>query len=240
MTAPSEPQASPATPVAAVQAPLRLLVALALLWFLPALLLSVAHLAGAFDWPPPPSWLWLATALGGVAMLAFAVRFPPTVAWGRARLVRTVGCYLPFAAAWVSFVVGYLAAMRGLGQPVPPQPALDQLAQQGLTAATLPTVLGAVVLAPVVEEVLFRGYLLDVLLRVLRPWFAQLLTAAAFGAVHGLGYALPLAVLGLFFGWLRQRTAALWPSAVAHALHNGLVVAVAIAWPASLDLLYPR
>ena len=33
--------------------------------------------------------------------------------------------------------------------------------------------------------------------------------------------------LGLWFGWLRQRTDSLWPSLVAHMANNGLAVVAA-------------
>mgnify|MGYP001566827949 CR=1 FL=1 len=65
------------------------------------------------------------------------------------------------------------------------------------------------------------------------------ITAAAFGAVHGLPYALPIGLLGCLFGWLRVRHGSLLPAMFAHALHNSLIVLVTVAWPESLTLLYP-
>ena len=101
-------------------------------------------------------------------------------------------------------------------------------------------VLAVVLLAPFFEELLFRGYLFTALLTVLPMWAVQLVTATAFGLVHGLDYALPIAVLALLFGWLRARYQALLPSMFAHAVHNGITVVVTLSWPQHLDLLYPR
>ena len=86
----------------------------------------------------------------------------------------------------------------------------------------------------------FRGYLLATLQLVLPRWPAQVATAACFGAVHGADYALPIGVLGLFFGWLRQRHGSLLPGMLAHGVHNALVFGVTVAWPRSLELMYPR
>ena len=40
-------------------------------------------------------------------------------------------------------------------------------------------------------------------------------------------HALLVLPLGLWFGWLRQRTDSLWPSLVAHIVNNGLAVVAA-------------
>jgi membrane protease YdiL (CAAX protease family) len=99
---------------------------------------------------------------------------------------------------------------------------------------------GTVVGAPLAEELVFRGYLHAALRSWLGPWSAIVTGALLFGLLHGLTYALPIAVLGLWFGWLRERTGSLLPSMLGHALHNGTAVVVAAAWPRSLELLYPR
>ncbi|MGE3174809.1 MAG: lysostaphin resistance A-like protein [Planctomycetota bacterium] len=181
----------------------------------------------------------LVAAASGVAVLVLGVVWPP-VPWRPLHAGGVVARYLLFALLWVPLMVGYLWVMRTAGHPVAPQPMLEQLARDGMSTATLPAVLGIVVLAPLTEELVFRGYLLGVLLLALPPVPAHLLTAAAFGAVHGLPYALPLALVGLCFGWLRHRYGSLLPSMLAHALHNGLVLGTVMVWPGALDLLYPR
>lgn len=195
--------------------PLRLLVVLLLLLLLP------------LSWSTP-------------LVLVFALAFPPAVPLLPLRPREVLVVYLPFAAVWLLFVVGYLQAAAALGHPIQPQPLLEQVAQQGASATTLPILLGGIVLAPLLEELLFRGYLLGSLLLALPAWPAQIATAALFGLAHGLAYALPIGVLGLLFGWLRQRHGALAPPLLAHAVHNGATFAIALLWPDCLDLIYPR
>jgi membrane protease YdiL (CAAX protease family) len=182
----------------------------------------------------------LAAAWAGAVVIAFALLQPPPVALRPFAPLGVLGRYAPFAVPWLGFTVLYLYVAFWCGHAVRPQPLLEQVAVQGLTAATWPGVIGAVVLAPVVEEILFRGYLLGSLLPVLRPVPAQLVTAAAFGAVHFGGYQLPIGVLGLLFGWLRVRYSALAPGMLAHALHNALTFAVALCWPHAIELMYPQ
>jgi len=74
--------------------------------------------------------------------------------------------------------------------------------------------------------------------RMLPGWAAVAITAGAFGAVHGLPYALPVGLLGCMFGWLRLRHDSLLPSMFAHAVHNALIVLVTVLFPESLAWLY--
>lgn len=181
----------------------------------------------------------LAAALLALALLAVA--WPPAVPWLPVRIGAVLRAYVPFAVGWLAFVFVYLRVAAWCGAPVAPQPALQQLGAQGLS---LPgfwlRVFGIVVLAPAAEELLFRGYLFTALQGLRSRVATHALTATAFGLVHGPGYALPIAVLSLLFGWLRERERALAPAMFAHAVHNGVTVVVTVAWPAHLDLLYPR
>jgi len=183
----------------------------------------------------------LGTEAGIVAVAAMVALWPPQVPWRPVAALRVIATYVPFAVLWIAFVVGYLRVAHACGWPVPPQEPLERLASGGFGAPNLGVVLfGIVVLAPVLEEAVFRGYLFTALDRHLPRWATQLVTAAGFGAVHGLAYALPIGVLALFFGWLRARHGALLPSILAHSVHNAMVAAVTLLWPGSLDLLYPR
>ncbi|MFH0801619.1 MAG: type II CAAX endopeptidase family protein [bacterium] len=79
-------------------------------------------------------------------------------------------------------------------------------------------------LAPLFEEILFRGLIYGVLRKTLKPWPAILLVSFLFSFLHvdpaGL---LPIFVLGVLLAWLYERTGSLLSSVVLHALWNGLV-----------------
>lgn len=183
----------------------------------------------------------LVFAIACACVIAFAWWQQPGLPWRplRARLV--VASYVPFALLWAGVLVGYLVLARRLGLAVPPQQALEYLAagpvdRPGFWIVVAATSLGA----PVAEEIVFRGYLQQALAGMFRPWLAVLLAAAVFGAVHTLPYALPVGLLGAFFGLLVVRSGSLWPAVFCHALHNALTVAITVLWPQSLTLLYPR
>ncbi len=184
---------------------------------------------------------WLGNEIALAALLVLAVAWPPRVAWRPVRAGAVLLAYVPFAVVWLLFVFVYLRGMHAIGVPVPPQETLQQLAEQGVQTPGLGRMTAILVVgAPLMEELVFRGYLLTALRVRLPAVAAQLVTAALFGIVHGWLYAVPIGVLGLFFGWLRARHDALLPSMLAHAVHNALTMLLVLLWPGHLELLYPR
>jgi len=81
-------------------------------------------------------------------------------------------------------------------------------------------------LAPLCEEIVFRGFLQPLLVRSFGAAPGILLAAAAFGLMHlqEYGYswrhALLIAAAGASFGWMRQRTGSTKAAAVMHAAYN--------------------
>ena len=83
-------------------------------------------------------------------------------------------------------------------------------------------------LAPVVEELTFRGLGFTLLERFGRP-AAIVLVGLAFGLAHGLVDALPLLFLfGAGLAYLRSRTGSVFPGMLLHVLYNGLVLLFAV------------
>lgn len=75
-----------------------------------------------------------------------------------------------------------------------------------------------VVLAPILEEFLFRGYLLHRLTKKWGLWTGVLLSSVAFGAIHP--DTLAAAVTGLGLAVLYLKTQTLWAPIVAHSIYN--------------------
>lgn len=81
----------------------------------------------------------------------------------------------------------------------------------------------ALVVAPLFEELLFRGVLLPVAGQRIGGPGAVLLSAGVFAIAHlSLSELVPLFVLGLGLGWLRWRSGRLGSTVLMHALWNGL------------------
>ncbi len=85
-------------------------------------------------------------------------------------------------------------------------------------------ILRIVIIAPVVEELIFRGVIMSGFSRIYHPVFAILFSALLFALFHLNPWQFPAAfALGLILGWIRIRTGSVLACIVGHATHNGLV-----------------
>lgn len=89
------------------------------------------------------------------------------------------------------------------------------------------SILALVVMAPLTEELLFRGLILQGFVPRYGSVAAVLLSAFLFAAFHLNPYQFAPAMLtGVFLGWIFLRTGSLWPCITLHALYNGHIVLV--------------
>lgn len=94
---------------------------------------------------------------------------------------------------------------------------------QGSPGERLAMALIASLLAPLAEEVAFRGYVLSALRTRLRPGLAIAASSVLFASMHLDPVRFPAVLfLGTFLGWLAWRSGSLWPAVAAHAANNGL------------------
>ena len=85
----------------------------------------------------------------------------------------------------------------------------------------------AVFVAPLIEELLYRGVILCGLLGNYTRSYAVVWSAILFGVGHLNPWQLPPALIwGLVFAWWVILTGSLWPALVAHALHNFVSVTI--------------
>ena len=85
----------------------------------------------------------------------------------------------------------------------------------------------AVLAAPVVEELLFRGLLLGGLRRQATPLVAVVWSALLFAFVHPMPWWPLVFVLGVLCAALRLRFGSLWAAVSLHAAYNAVVVGLA-------------
>ncbi|MGB7556202.1 MAG: type II CAAX endopeptidase family protein [Candidatus Korobacteraceae bacterium] len=134
----------------------------------------------------------------------------------------------PGVSAPAFFVSGIILAVviDGLSRflPIPKSVPMDKYFTDA-ASAYLMAIFG-MTLAPLLEELFFRGLLYPVLRRAFRLSIAIMLTAAAFAAIHGtqLGYAwspiLSIFVVGIVFTVTRVRTNSVASSFLMHCGYN--------------------
>jgi membrane protease YdiL (CAAX protease family) len=145
-------------------------------------------------------------------------------AWGAVGLGVTVG---------IGIIIGS-GAILVAGSAI--DPAVEDRLEDVEEIGTVPwqaalTIVALVVLAPLGEELLFRGLLLRALVLRVRFWAAALISSLVFAAAHADSYliwprAIALVGTGLALAWL-YRWRGYWASVTAHATVNA-VAAIAL------------
>jgi membrane protease YdiL (CAAX protease family) len=131
-----------------------------------------------------------------------------------------LGVSLGLGSAWVQFC-------RARGWEEEQEVLLQVLALEG---AQFVAAIGiAILLGPLLEELLFRGFLQSALARGLVEHGALVATSVLFTALHGIAGLPILFALSLFLGWLQQRTRCLWVPWSAHVLNNAVTLGLALA-----------
>jgi membrane protease YdiL (CAAX protease family) len=122
----------------------------------------------------------------------------------------------------VNFV--YVLCISALGwKSLLPSPLPEVFKSQGVMMLLM--VLLAIGLAPLAEEVFFRGFFFGGLQA--RWGFARAagVSALVFSLGHlQLGVIVPIFILGIFLAWLYARTGSVWPCIITHMAYNGLGV----------------
>jgi membrane protease YdiL (CAAX protease family) len=214
---------------------------------------SLAPLASPLDrvWPAPVAFGYF---FGGMVLLAVGVHFRESQPLAGV-FALVAGCMIgvlaarrlmprillptigvgPAIGAGVLTMLAAMPAVYGVawlqgtvfGEPKPQDLMLVFLEQRaGWQVCT-----GLVVLlAPLTEELVFRGFLYGGMRRVVAPRTALVLSAFLFGIVHFAPPTtiLPMLVFGLFLARLMERTGSILACFVAHATFNAFSVATAI------------
>ena len=123
----------------------------------------------------------------------------------------------------VGGVLLYLGVTDGILNRTSTSPMEDLFRED---SASLPLLILAIgVLPGFFEELGFRGWMQSTWRKILAPGRALVLTACCFAVIHfsywSIGWILPM---GLYLGWLRERSGSIWPGVIAHMGHNSAIV----------------
>jgi membrane protease YdiL (CAAX protease family) len=165
------------------------------------------------------------TVLVDVSVVAACILFAGLVArpepwqFGLRQSPPKLAAQIAAIGALVYFIFG--RAYEVIVRPENPQRIVEDI---GANSSTLLLVVGAVVVitvAPVCEELFFRGVLFRVLRQRMPLWPAAIIDGILFGFVHGSLVIVPiLAVLGIILCWVYERTGSLFPTIALHSLNN--------------------
>jgi membrane protease YdiL (CAAX protease family) len=146
---------------------------------------------------------------------------PRTLAFGALGTLTALG--MSYGAFFLIYLIFYLAAGRG-----PVSSETERL--QDLSGGYLTLVLVVVVvLAPIFEELFFRGLFYPALRRTLGPTSAVILNGVIFGIIHFQPlFMVSLILVGIVLAYLYEKTDSLVAPIMAHALYNAVVTLVSL------------
>jgi uncharacterized protein len=146
-------------------------------------------------------------------------------------LVTTLLLVPPTLLLVPAIVLGDIVLVEGL-EAIFPLSRWEERAFEQMASGTFAMVVSVCILAPVLEEMLFRGVLLRSFLQQYPRWVAIAYSAIFFGAAHLNVYQFVLAFLvGLLLGWLFERSRSLIPCMALHAALNVSVVVIGVSYP---------
>jgi hypothetical protein len=184
--------------------------------------------------PDEPLYLWSSAVAGAIQFGIFlllvlliargrplreylAIRRPTS--WGRAGAI-ALGVV---ALVWVAGLV-----LQPFADPEQEQNLIPEGWNPAHADAFAANFVVVVLLAPIVEELLFRGLGYTLLERFGR-WVAIVLTAVAFALAHGLVEGFPLLVLfGGGLAYMRSRVNSIVPGILVHMAFNATVLLLAV------------
>lgn len=176
-----------------------------------------------------PSLVWLAYVrrrwgAGRFESLGWRFRWVD-LAWGPVTWLSAIGVQLVLAAVVLIFDIPLSSNVESISEA------------DADRAYLIATAVAAVVAAPIVEELVFRGLVLRGLLSRLGPVLAVAIQGVLFGVAHvdpvrgvgNLGLAIVLSGVGIALGTAAYLTRRLGPAVIAHAIFNGVVVAILLS-----------
>ncbi len=131
-----------------------------------------------------------------------------------------IGIGIAFLSRMLAFVIVPIYILL-TGDATNPQQGLfeDLLAGSTVQIILFATAIG--LLAPFAEEMFFRGMVFG-WLRRWGFWLAAIISAALFGAAHGVNFVFPASfALGLLNAYAYEKSGSLWPAIVSHMAFNG-------------------
>jgi membrane protease YdiL (CAAX protease family) len=148
----------------------------------------------------------------------------------RTAVLRSIGLMV---AVWITFTG--LSAVWGAALDLKQTQDLpSELGADGPLVNVLAVVVLITVIAPLGEELFFRGFFFGALRNWRGPGLAAVIAGSVFGMIHAgsspVGYLVPLAIFGIGLCLLYEWTGSLYPTIALHALNNSFALGANLNW----------
>jgi membrane protease YdiL (CAAX protease family) len=168
------------------------------------------------------AWIWFTAIWGQANGFAVVGAVAPKGKWVRLSFLIAFGCFI------VNVLFGNL--MAGLMQKKPEASIPSEIITEASVFSLFGIGFAVTVIAPIFEELLFRGILYGYLRNRLGLLLSGAIAAGIHAAFHGNLVTLPgLFLVFLIFAYLYEKTGTIWAPCLAHGVHNSIVFCIAYA-----------
>ena len=134
---------------------------------------------------------------------------------------------LGMIAVYASVFIGSILSNILLSTGEPKKEDLQEIVQTLITnddlSLKIAIVISAIVFAPLVEEIIFRGYIYPVLKRFTHPAFSCAMTSLLFAVIHtNIESLIPLFLLAIVLTIFYEKSKSIWVPILMHSIFNGV------------------
>jgi membrane protease YdiL (CAAX protease family) len=186
-----------------------------------------------------PRLLFYASAHIGsfIAKLLALVLIAALLATRRVDAKKGLAARMPSSDKWQDYLLPFAILCIGIrvcyaSDPLVPNLPLRMVFPEAMLIGNLILIPSVLLIAPVTEELIFRGYMFDVLKRCFGGYSSVILTALLFTAAHVVqmhgdyAYLVFIFISGLIFGVMRYRFDSIVAAIVFHGAYNAVSIAV--------------
>jgi membrane protease YdiL (CAAX protease family) len=161
------------------------------------------------------------------------------LAFRRIKIVENLGITMPKSGKWAGYILPFAVLSIGIRtyyslNPLIPNLPVRMVFPESMATGNIMVLFSILCVAPIMEELIFRGYVFDVLKRSFGVYSSVLLSSILFAAAHiaqnnfePLNIAI-IFILGVIFGIARDKTDSVLAPMAFHGIYNLISVVMGI------------
>ena len=138
-------------------------------------------------------------------------------------IITMAGMFVAYIAVFIGSVISNFLLSTGEPKKEDLQEIVQTLMTNDDISLKIAIALSAIIFAPLIEEVIFRGYLYPVIKRFSHPIFSCVITSLLFAVIHSnLEGLIPLFLLAIVLTIFYEISKSIWVPILMHACFNGV------------------
>ncbi len=138
-------------------------------------------------------------------------------------IITMAGMFVAYIAVFIGSIISSFLLSTGEPKKEDLQEIVQTLMTNDDISLKIAIALSAIIFAPLIEEVIFRGYLYPVIKRFSHPIFSCVITSLLFAVIHSnLEGLIPLFLLAIVLTIFYEISKSIWVPILMHACFNGV------------------